>query len=42
MPKRTKKEKAEGREKHRQALRAKKMAKKEKKNAIASKKIKKK
>lgn len=42
MPKRTKNEKAAGREKHKQDMRAKKMAKKEKKKAIVSKKIKKK
>jgi hypothetical protein len=42
VPKKSKKEKAAGREKHRQDLRAKKMAKKEKKKAVVSKKIKKK
>jgi hypothetical protein len=42
MPRRTKKEKAEGIDKDKQALRAKKIAKKEKKKAILSKKSRKK
>ena len=42
MPKKSKKEKAAGIEKHKQDLRAKKIAKKEKKKAIVSKKINKK
>ena len=42
MQRRTKKEKAEGRHKHKQALRAKKIAKKEKKKAMLPKKSRKK
>jgi len=42
MPKRTKKEKSEGREQHRLALRAKKMAKKEKKKVTVPSKYRKK